>query len=171
MKRNIILVGFMGVGKGTIARALVKKTNLFAVDSDDLIESMENRKIKKIFESDGEEYFRALEQKTANWIESSLNNTIISVGGGFYKVKNLKNLGKVVLLDAPFDWIYKRLLDAPNSEKKLKKRPLFRDLTKAKELYETRESEYKKVADLIVSVDSLSEEEAIEEILSFYQKV
>ena len=46
-KNNIILIGFMGVGKGTVARALVKKSNMFSIDTDDLIESMENRKIKK----------------------------------------------------------------------------------------------------------------------------
>lgn len=62
-KNNIILIGFMGVGKGTIARALVKESSMFAIDTDDLIESMENRKIKKIFASDGEPYFRNLEKR------------------------------------------------------------------------------------------------------------
>ena len=57
-KNNIILIGFMGVGKGTIARALIKESSMFAIDTDDLIESMENKKIKKIFEEQGEPYFR-----------------------------------------------------------------------------------------------------------------
>ena len=43
-KNNIILIGFMGVGKGTIARALIKESSMFAIDTDDLIESMENTK-------------------------------------------------------------------------------------------------------------------------------
>ena len=60
---NIILIGFMGVGKGTVARALVKNSNYFAVDTDDLIESLVNKKIKKIFKDEGEEYFRFLEKK------------------------------------------------------------------------------------------------------------
>ena len=76
-KNNIILIGFMGVGKGTVARALVKKSNMFSIDTDDLIESMENRKIKKIFEAEGEPYFRTLEKKTALWLEKSVNNTIV----------------------------------------------------------------------------------------------
>ncbi|MBI3873642.1 MAG: shikimate kinase, partial [Arcobacter sp.] len=37
----------MGVGKGTIARELAKSSNYFAIDTDDLIESIENKKIKK----------------------------------------------------------------------------------------------------------------------------
>lgn len=61
--KNIVFIGFMGVGKGTIARALIKRTKRFGLDTDDLIESMENRKIKAIFETDGEAYFRKLEKK------------------------------------------------------------------------------------------------------------
>ncbi len=76
-KNNIILIGFMGVGKGTVARAMVKESSLYAIDTDDLIESMENRAIKKIFAVDGEAYFRNLEKKTALWLESSVDNTII----------------------------------------------------------------------------------------------
>ena len=37
MADNIILTGFMGVGKGRVARALVEKTGMFAIDTDDLI--------------------------------------------------------------------------------------------------------------------------------------
>ena len=44
--KNIILIGFMGVGKGSVAREVVKESTLIAVDTDDLIESMENKKIK-----------------------------------------------------------------------------------------------------------------------------
>ena len=49
MKNNIILIGFMGVGKGTLARALSKATQHYCIDTDDLIESLVNKKIKKIF--------------------------------------------------------------------------------------------------------------------------
>ena len=49
MKKNIVLIGFMGVGKGRIARMLAAKTGRFAVDCDDLIESFSNSKVKKIF--------------------------------------------------------------------------------------------------------------------------
>ncbi len=68
-KNNIILIGFMGVGKGTVARAMVKESSMYAIDTDDLIESMENRAIKKIFAVEGEAYFRNLEKKTALWLE------------------------------------------------------------------------------------------------------
>ncbi|WP_275896798.1 shikimate kinase, partial [Campylobacter fetus] len=47
------MIGFMGVGKGTIARALAEKLGVFAIDGDDMIESYANKKIKKIFEDEG----------------------------------------------------------------------------------------------------------------------
>ena len=57
MADNIILIGFMGVGKGRVARALVGKTGMVAIDTDDLIESLVNMKIRKIFALHGEPYF------------------------------------------------------------------------------------------------------------------
>ncbi|RLA76963.1 MAG: shikimate kinase, partial [Epsilonproteobacteria bacterium] len=52
--KNVILIGFMGVGKGSVAREVVKNSNYIAIDTDDLIESMENRRIKNIFADNGE---------------------------------------------------------------------------------------------------------------------
>ncbi len=164
MKKNIILIGFMGVGKGTTARAYAEKYNCFNIDTDDLIESKANRKIKHIFEEHGEKYFRALEQECADWIESSVNNTLISCGGGFFNVNNLKNLGRVVLLDASYEWIYNRLSTAENAKAKLKKRPLFSEPKKAKKLYKERAKAYKKIADVIIDVENQDMKSIIKEI-------
>ena len=163
-KKNIILIGFMGIGKGTTARAYAEKYHTFIIDTDDLIESKENRKIKEIFEEEGEKHFRKLEQECANWIENSVENTFISCGGGFYKVKNLKKLGTVILLDASYDWIYNRLSTAENAKAKLKKRPLFAEPKKAKRLYKEREKAYKKIADVIIDVENKSMKSIIKEI-------
>jgi len=164
LKNNIILIGFMGVGKGTTARAFTKKYGTYIIDTDDLIESKENKEVKTIFAKKGEAYFRAQEQETANWIEKCVTGTMISCGGGFYKVDNLKKLGTVVLLDASFDWILKRLKTAKNSKSKLAKRPLFSQEKKARKLYEEREKAYKKVADVVIDVEKLTLEEQLEKI-------
>ena len=167
---NIILIGFMGVGKGTIARAYAKEYDEFAIDSDDLIESLENRKIKSIFESDGEKYFRELEEKCALWLEKSVKSSIISTGGGFYKRKNIKKIGKVVLLDSSFDGIYTRLKNHPNSQKKFEKRPLFKSIDKAKELYEIRNKEYKQLADITINVENKEVKDIIKELRNAIKK-
>jgi shikimate kinase len=154
----------MGVGKGTTARAFTKKYGTYIIDTDDLIESKENKEVKKIFAKKGEAYFRAQEQVTADWIEKCVTGTLISCGGGFYKVDNLKKLGTVVLLDASFEWIHDRLKTAKNAESKLAKRPLFSDEKKAKKLYNEREKAYRKVADVIIDVENLTLEEQITQI-------
>lgn len=168
--KNIVLIGFMGVGKGSVAREIVKHSEYIAIDTDDLIESMENRKIKSIFETDGEEYFRKIEKNVAKWLEESVKNTLISTGGGFYKQKNLKKIGNIVLLDSPFDEIIKRIQEHPNAAKKLKKRPLLSDLEKAKELYAMRRPEYLKVADVVVDVTGKSAEICAKEVLKKVKK-
>ena len=230
-KNNIILIGFMGVGKGTVARAMVKEVGLkshfrmggkeeagmvglkshfredgkeevcgngtlvpyknkagtevpvpneenkeagmvginshfqYVIDTDDLIESMENRAIKKIFADEGEAYFRNLEKKTALWLESSVENTIISTGGGFYRQENLKNIGTVIYLKSSFDGILKRIKKAPNAKNKLKKRPLLQNKKEAMKLYDTRVKEYERVADIIVDVENRDLKLIVKEIL------
>ena len=186
-KNNIILIGFMGVGKGTVARAMVKEVGLkshfrmgekeeaemvginshfqYVIDTDDLIESMENRAIKKIFADDGEAYFRILEKKTALWLEESVENTIISTGGGFYRQENLKNIGTVIYLKSSFDGILKRIKKAPNAKNKLKKRPLLQNKKEAMKLYDTRVKEYERVADIIVDVENRDLKLIVKEIL------
>jgi len=161
VKKNIILIGFMGVGKGTTARAFSKKYNVYNIDTDDLIESKEKKEVKKIFAKKGEAYFRDLEQQTADWIEKSVTGTLISCGGGFYKVDNLNKLGTVVLLDASFEWIHNRLKTAKNAEAKLAKRPLFSQEKEAKKLYKEREKAYKKMADVVIDVENLSLDEQL----------
>ncbi len=168
--KNIILIGFMGVGKGSTAREIIKQSKMVAIDTDDIIESMQNRRIKKIFEDEGEAYFRNLEKKVSIWLEKNVSNTLISTGGGFYKVSNLNKIGKVVFLHSSFDGIYKRIINHPNATKKLKKRPLFKEVDKVKELYKLRLPEYKKVADIIIDVENKSIEKIAAEILKKVKK-
>ncbi len=169
-RKNIILIGFMGVGKGSVAREVIKHSNYMAVDTDDLIESMENKSVKKIFAEDGESYFRKLEQDVAIWLESSVKNTLISTGGGFYKQKNLKKIGTVVLLDSPFEKIIKRIKNHPNALKKLSKRPLLADLKKAEELYNERRPDYLDLADIVIDVTKKSAIECSNELIKKVKK-
>jgi len=168
--KNIILIGFMGVGKGSVAREVIKNTPYMAIDTDDLIESMANKKIKKIFEDEGEKYFRDLEKDVSLWLEKSVKNTLISTGGGFYKVKNLKKIGTVVLLDSPFDAIIKRIKEHPNAANKLKKRPLLSNLKEAKKLYNVRRTEYLELADIMIDVTDKSVQSCSKELLKKVKK-
>lgn len=155
----------MGVGKGTTARAIVKRSDYFAIDTDDLIESIEKRKIKKIFSTEGEPYFRNLEKKCALWLAKNVDNTIISTGGGFFRQENIHKIGKVVYLKSSFEGILNRIHSSPNAAAKLRKRPLLNDLEEAKKLYDQRVKDYKKVADIVVDVENKDINDIVEEIL------
>jgi len=168
--KNTILIGFMGVGKGTVSREIVRQSGMIALDTDDIIESMENRTIKKIFATEGEAYFRALERRVAKWLSRSVKDTLISTGGGFYKVSDLKKIGKVVYLYSDFDSLYERIVTHPNAKKKLKKRPLFQEIKKAKKLFNERAPEYEKVADIVVDVRDKSAEQIAQEIIKKVMK-
>jgi len=168
--KNVILIGFMGVGKGSVAREVAKNSNYMIIDTDDLIESMENKKIKHIFKDDGETYFRALEERVALWLEKSVKNTLISTGGGFYKQKNLNKIATIVFLDSPFDAIIKRIKEHPNAANKLKKRPLLSDLKAAKLLYKQRRPEYLKLSDIVINVTNKSATDCAKELLKKVKK-
>lgn len=165
MKKNIVLIGFMGVGKGRTARLLAEKTGRFAVDCDDLIESFSNLKVKKIFAQFGEPRFRELEREVALWLEKNVRKTIISTGGGFLQVPNLSKIGKVVYLHSDFDKIVEGIINHPNVKKKIKKRPLLQDLDKAEKLFESRLPLYRKFADYEVQVAGRTIEDIAAEIL------
>jgi shikimate kinase len=153
---NIILIGFMGVGKGRTARKLAERTGKFAVDCDDLIESFENTSVKKIFAESGEPHFRKLEGRVAGWLEKKVRDTIVSTGGGFYNVPNIRKIGTVVYLHSDFDKIMKAIHEHPNAKKKIKKRPLLQDLDAARALFEQRLSLYRDIAHIEIKVSGRS---------------
>ncbi len=155
----------MAVGKTTTAKELAKMLQTSYLDTDSLIEFKEDKKITDIFNDNGEEYFRNLEQKCANYIEHNINNSVIATGGGFYKVKNIKKLGKIVWLNASFDEIYAYLQSCDDFEEQIKKRPLLKDKQKAKELYDMRFSDYEKICDIKVDIYSDKPQEIFKSII------
>jgi len=60
-RRSIVLVGFMGAGKTTVAKKLATLTGFEVIDVDAAIAKDAGKSITRIFEQDGEEKFRELE--------------------------------------------------------------------------------------------------------------
>jgi shikimate kinase len=160
LNKNIILTGFMGSGKSTIGRIIAKKLDhSYFLDTDALIEHFENREISDIFANEGEEYFRNAEKRVFNWVKNDVKNAIISTGGGLpVFVPEIKEAGIVIYLKVEFDDIVKRL-----DEEEIKKRPLFADLNKAKELFLVRDEVYTRLADYIIENKNI--EESVQSIL------
>jgi len=146
---KIILIGFMGSGKTTVADILAKKLNLGVIEMDQLILTKSGRNnISEIFSLDGEKHFRNLETIVAKEI-SKLDNVIVSTGGGIVmKKRNQKHLKKGVIffLKTSFSIIDRRL-------KNDKTRPLFKDKETARKLFDTRQNLYEKFADKTIITD------------------
>jgi shikimate kinase len=165
MPDNIILIGFMGVGKGRCARELAAGTGRFTVDTDDLIETMFKMKVRTIFQEYGEPRFREMEQQTADWLEYHVSGTVVSSGGGFFKVKNLNRLGRVVYLHSSVEAILAAIRSHPKAKKKIKKRPLLQNLDQAEKLFNDRLPQYRRAADLEISVQDREIADVVEEIM------
>jgi PAS domain S-box-containing protein/putative nucleotidyltransferase with HDIG domain len=89
--RNIILVGFMGTGKTTVAKALAEALNKKYVSTDERIEEMEGRSIPDIFREKGEPYFRKVEAAAIKEICSGLDQVIDTGGGAILNKANFDN--------------------------------------------------------------------------------
>ena len=159
---KIILIGFMGSGKTTVANILAKKLNLEIIEMDDLIVEESGKSIKRIFSEDGEARFRELETKTAKSLAEK-DKCIVSTGGGVVmnkiNINYLKENGKIIFLRTSFSEITKRLKNDND-------RPLFKDKEIAKKLFIFRQRLYEEYADLIVTTDGKSVEKIVYEIIS-----
>ena len=77
---NVVLIGFMGSGKTSVAKVLARQLYKEFADVDSIIEAEQNASVNEIFQTKGEEYFRTLEQKCINELTQK-KGQIIATGG------------------------------------------------------------------------------------------
>jgi shikimate kinase len=163
VKNNIIyLAGFMGAGKSTVGPILANTLGWDFYDLDIVIEKKAGKKIKEIFEKNGEPYFRTLENDTLKELSKG-ENLIISLGGGTMisetNLQLLKATGIIVYLKVSPEALYKRLRfkrDRPALTGSLPDNPSKEDLmTKINNLMDVRKIFYEK-ADITIDADHSS---------------
>ncbi len=113
MRDSIIyLAGFMGAGKSTIGPILANTLGWDFYDLDREVEKTEGKKVREIFEDQGENYFRSKEKKLLRKLSED-DKVIISLGGGTMadeeNFKLMKSTGIIFYLRASQDAIYRRL--------------------------------------------------------------
>ena len=108
INQNVILIGFMGVGKTSLGKKLARKLNIDFVDTDEIIEERQQKSIVQIFEESGEDHFRSLEAELIDAFIKEKNTSepkVISVGGGLPVfnglAEKLNNLGITIYLHRP----------------------------------------------------------------------
>ena len=164
MKENIFLIGFMGAGKSTVARAMKKHYGMRLIEMDEQIEYQEKMSVPKIFEVHGEPYFRKLETDLLEGL-SSQENTVVSCGGGVpmraCNVEAMRKSGKVIYLRTSPQQIYERVKTSHN-------RPLLEgnmNVEYISKLLSQRLPKYLEAADAVVSTDGKSVEDICKEII------
>jgi shikimate kinase len=168
--RKIILLGYMGSGKSTIAVRLSKITDLPCVDLDKIIEERTNLSIEKIFKTHGEIYFRKLERDVFIELLNAPDQLIISLGGGTPCYANNHELLQgddvvSIYLKASVETLFERLVSNKN------KRPIIADKTNeelkefiAKHLFDR--SFYYNQAQYKLSIDGKTKDETTQDILA-----
>ena len=167
--KNIVITGFMASGKTTVARYLSQITGMKIIDTDVLIETLENRTINEIFRQEGEKYFRNKEKDISEMLAKE-KDIIISTGGGFVlntgNINNLRENGIVFLLDADFSVIESRI------EKARAVRPVMngKSIEEIKELFEERRRFYNNCDYKIHVGNTNTPSELAKKILDIYEK-
>lgn len=160
---KLVLIGFMGSGKTTVAKSLATKLNLQFIDMDNLVLKKTTRKsINQIFKLDGEKKFREIELEVAKEMDPK-ESSVISTGGGVVMsqqvMSHLTKNANVYYLKASFDKIKKRI-----ALKEIKP-PLFQNVYSAKKLFDLREPLYRQYANLVIETDHKNVEEIVKEIM------
>ncbi|MDQ3633554.1 MAG: shikimate kinase [Acidobacteriota bacterium] len=140
-KKRIVLTGFMGVGKSTVARHLSYITKNKKIDLDDFIEQKEKRRIPEIIETDGLDIFRQVETKRLKQILAETDASVISLGGGAWTTAENREIIKSckcvsVWLESTFDHCWRNIRFSKRT------RPLVKNKKSAKKLFEERKNHY-----------------------------
>lgn len=162
MFKNIILTGFMGVGKTSVGTQLAKDLGYAFVDIDRLIEVDQNLTISAIFSKLGEPYFREVEAAIIQQVMMGENQVVSTGGGAVIRDANrraFKKGGYVVCLSGSPEVIYERIKHETH-------RPLLQTAdpkAKIKELLDSRAPFYSQ-ADVCIDTSGKSVDDVIKEI-------
>ena len=135
---NLYLVGFMGAGKTTVARAIGKLTGWRVEDIDQRIEAREHRTVASIFSQQGEPYFRQLERLALGEL-LPLRHVVIATGGGTFVEPDNRAL---MLADGAVAWLDLSLAQVIERVPADGRRPLASDRAQMEQLFARRQLAY-----------------------------
>jgi len=127
----------MGSGKSTIGKRVSEVLDLQFIDMDEEIERREGRSVRRIFEEDGEEYFRLKEKELLRELVER-DNVVVATGGGVVidpENRELLKKEKTLFLYAPPEVLMERVTT--------ENRPLLREgKERIREIWERRKQFY-----------------------------
>lgn len=163
---NIYLIGPMGAGKSTVARALAARLVRHWTDTDLEVEEATGLSIPAIFAAEGEEGFRRHEEAALARV-AERGDLVVATGGGIVirpvNQERMRRSGRVVYLTAAPEELYRRLTQG----QELGDRPLLKGkdpLARLQALLAEREPLYRAVAELVIETDGKAPPDIAEEI-------
>jgi shikimate kinase/3-dehydroquinate synthase len=143
--RALVLVGFMGAGKSTAARAVAAELGVRALDSDRELERRLGEPIATFFDREGETAFRRREEELVVELLAGAGGSVVALGGGAVqseRVREALRAHTVVLLEVEPEDAWRRSSGGG--------RPLARDPGRFEQLQRDREPLYASVADAVL---------------------
>lgn len=111
-RERIFLTGFMGCGKSTIGPILANSIGYRFADLDRLIEDRSGKSVKRIFQEDGEQFFRNEELAVLEELATTAR-MVVALGGGTLAAPDafasIVRSGILIYLKVPPDELLKRL--------------------------------------------------------------
>lgn len=103
---NIVLIGFMGVGKTTIGELIAQKLFREFIDIDQVIERKFNMSIPELFQKKGEKGFREIERDITIDYATNKKMKVLSLGGGAFSQEDIRKacLSKCLVLHIDLSW-------------------------------------------------------------------
>ena len=165
-KENLVFLGMMGSGKSSIGSIVSRELNIDFIDIDREIEKNLGITILKIFENEGEDYFREIEEITTLKILQK-SKTVISLGGGAFLNNRIK---KEILNNHISFWLNWDIKTLFNRIKDSQKRPVAFNASKNEltDLIKKRSIVYSK-AMYKIECEKLSKKEIVKNILKIYE--
>jgi 3-dehydroquinate synthetase/gluconate kinase len=145
LDRHVALVGFMGAGKSTLGQQVAQRLGRTLADVDELVAAGAGTTIAAIFETQGEAEFRRREEETAAGVLDGETPKVVVLGGGALGSERtralLRDRAVTVWLDIDVETAWER--------SRTSDRPLARDESVFRRLYEERRRTYAEAADAI----------------------
>ena len=165
---NIVLIGYRGTGKTTVARTLASHLNWDWIDSDLQVERLADKTIAGIFEENGETVFRDLETQVVARLAAEADKVLALGGGAFLRAENRRAVagcGKVIWLKAAAATIHARISADKTSGDRRPSLTSAGRLGEISQLLDVRTPIYRQCADYIVDTEGKTPDQVANEIL------
>ena len=166
LNKNLVFLGMMGSGKSSIGNLVSKKLNIPFIDVDSLIVENNGMSISEIFEKNGENYFRNIEEKITLKCLKKIKNVISLGGGAFINTK----IRKEILANHFSFWLNWDDSILIKRIKKSKKRPLVFKSTdqEIRKIIKDRSDIYSN-AKFKINCNKLTKTEIVRKIIKIYE--